>query len=180
MLSTLPRWAIAGLAFPLVVLNGWLLYRLGSLLQPIPSIIITASLIAFLLDYPIGLLQKSQLSRGLATAVVLLAALMFVSVSLIFLGPLVWQQLNDFAEVLPRLIERGKNELLLLNDRPFIQNAPLDFEQITVETANRLSSALQSATSRVISVTLSTINSTVNLLITFVLSILLILNGEKL
>lgn len=180
MLSTLPRWAIAGLTFPLIVLNGWLLYRLGSLLQPIPSIITTASLIAFLLDYPIGLLQKRQLSRSLATAVVLLTALMAFSILVIFLGPLVWRQLNDFAEVLPRLIERGKNELLLLNDQPFIQNAPLDFAQITVEAANRLSSSLQSATSRVISVTLSTINSTVNLLVTFVLSILLILNGEQL
>lgn len=180
MLSTLPKWAIAGLAFPLIVLNGWLLYRLGSQLQPIPSIIATASLIAFLLDYPIALLQTRNLSRGVATAAVLLTALATVSVLVVFLGPLVWQQLNDFAEGLPRLIERGKNELLLLNERPFIQNAPLDFEQITIEAANRLSSTLQSATSRVISVTLSTINGTLNLLITLVLSILLILNGERL
>lgn len=180
MLSTLPKWAIVGLTFPLMVLNGWLLYRLGSLLQPIPSIIATASLIAFLLDYPIALLQKRTRSRGSATAVVLLTALTAVSVLLVFLGPLVWQQLNDFAEGLPRLIELGKTELLRLNERPFIQNAPVDFEQITVEAANRLSTALQSATSQVIGVTLSTLNSTLNLLITLVLSILLVLNGERL
>ncbi|NEQ42562.1 MAG: AI-2E family transporter [Leptolyngbya sp. SIOISBB] len=180
MLSTLPKWAIVGLTFPLVVLNGWLLYRLGALLQPIPSIIATASLIAFLLDYPIILLQKRRLSRGLATALVLLAALAAVSVLIIFLGPLVWQQLNDFAEGLPRLIEVGKTELLRLNEQSFMQNAPLNFEQITVEAANRLSSALQSATSQVIGVTLSTLNSTLNLLITLVLSILLVLNGEQL
>ena len=180
MLSTLPKWAIVGLAFPVVVLNGWLLYRLGSLLQPIPSIVVTASLIAFLLDYPILLLQKRHLSRGLATALVLLAALTTASVLVIFLGPLAWQQLNDFAEGLPRWIELAKNELLLLNDRSFMQNAPLDFAQITVEAANRLSSALQTATSQVIGVTLSTITSTLNLLITLVLSILLVLNGEQL
>lgn len=180
MLSTWPKWAIAGLAFPLIVLNGWLLYRLGDLLQPIPSIVVTASLIAFLLDYPIVLLQGRRLSRGLATALVLLTALSVVSVLVIFLGPLVWQQLNDFAESLPRLIELGKTGLLRLNERSFVQNAPLDFEQITVESANRLSLALQSATSQVIGVTLSTISSTLNLLLTLVLSILLVLNGERL
>ncbi|WP_204139071.1 AI-2E family transporter [Halomicronema sp. CCY15110] len=180
MLSTLPKWAIAGLAFPLIVLNGWLLYRLGALLQPIPSIIATASLLAFLLDYPIALLQGRSVSRGVATAMVLLSALTAAIVLVIFLGPLVWKQLNDFADSLPRLVELGKNQLLLLNEQPFMQNLPLDFEEITIQAANRLSSALQSATSQVIGVTLSTINSTLNLLITLVLSLLLVLNGERL
>ncbi|MGF1459320.1 MAG: AI-2E family transporter [Leptolyngbyaceae cyanobacterium] len=180
MLSTLPKWAIAGLAFPLVALNGWLLYQLGGLLQPVPSIVVTASLVAFLIDYPIRVLEKRTRSRGWATALVLLTVLALAIVLVVFLAPLVWKQLNDFAEGLPGLIERGKNELLLLSDRPFIQNAPVDFEQVTVDAANRLSASLQSATSQVINVTLSTINSTLNLLVTLVLSILLILNGGNL
>jgi predicted PurR-regulated permease PerM len=179
-LSTLPKWAIAGLAFPLIFLNGWLLYQLLQLLQPVPSILITASLIAFLLDYPIKFLEKQMMPRGWAIALVLLTALTLTSFLLIFLGPLVWQQLNEFAERLPGWIEQARVQLLLLNDRPILQNAPLDLEALTTEAANRLSSSLQMATSQVISVTLSTINSTLNLLITFVLSILLVINGEQL
>lgn len=178
--SAFPKWAIVGLAFPLIFLNGWLFYQLISLLEPVPSIVITASLIAFLLDYPIKFLEKQNAPRGWAIAIVLLTALALTSFLFIFLGPLVWQQLNDFAERLPGWIEEARIQLLLLDDRPFLQNAPLDLEELTTEAANRLSSTLRTATSQVISVTLSTINSTLNLLITFVLSILLVINGEQL
>ncbi|MBW4565667.1 MAG: AI-2E family transporter [Mojavia pulchra JT2-VF2] len=179
-LSTLPKWASTGLAFPLIFLNCWLLYRLATLLQPVTSIVITACLIAFLLDYPIKFLEKRGVSRGWAIALVLLAAMTLTTILFVFLGPLVWQQLNDFAERLPRWIEQATTQLLLLEEQPFLQNLPLDLDQLTVEGANRLSTSLSTATSQVIDFTLSTINSTLNLLITVVLSILLVLNGKPL
>ncbi|MEO1300076.1 MAG: AI-2E family transporter [Cyanobacteria bacterium J06636_16] len=179
-LSNLPKWAIVGLAFPLIFLNGWLLYQLGTLLQPITSIFITASLIAFLLDYPIKLLEKQRIPRGWAIALVLLIALLLTTILIIFLGPLVWQQLNDFADRLPRWIERAKTQLLLLSDQAIFQRSPIDLDQLTVQATNQLSSALESATNQVISVTLSTIDSTLNSLITVVLSILLVSNGQQL
>ncbi len=179
-LSNWPRWAIAGLAFPVVCLDGWLLYRLGAQLQPIPSIVVTACLIAFLLDYPIDRLEKQGLARGWAILLVLLVALILTTVLVVFLGPLVWQQLNDFAERLPRWIELAKTQLLLLEDRAVFQSLPVNLDQLTVETANQLSSTLQTATSQIINVTFSTINSSLNLLVTVVLAILLIINGEPL
>lgn len=178
--STLPKWAIAGCTFPLIFLNGWLLYQLGGMLQPVTSIVVTASLVAFLLDYPIKFLETRKVSRGGAIALVLLLALTLTTILVIFLGPLVWQQFNDLAERLPRWIEQAKTQLLRLEDRPALQNLPLDLDQLTVEAANRLSASLETATGQVISVTLSTINSTLNLLISAVLSILLVINGEQL
>ncbi|MBE9098389.1 AI-2E family transporter [Vacuolonema iberomarrocanum] len=179
-IPTLPKWAIAGLAFPLIVLNSWILLRLGALLQPITSVVITACLLAFLLDYPIKLLEKRKVSRGGAIALVLLSALVSTAILLIFLGPLVWQQLNEFAERLPGWIDQATQELLMLGDRPFVKNSPFDFEVLAVEATNRLSNFLKTATSQAINLILGAINSTLNLLITLVLSILLVINGEKL
>jgi predicted PurR-regulated permease PerM len=179
-LSTLPRWAIAALAFPLICLNGWLLYRLGGLLQPVTSIVITASLIAFLLDYPIDWLEKRGLDRSLAVALVALLAVVVTTLSIIFLGPQVWQQLNDFAERLPGWIDKAKTELLLLEDRTIFQNLPINLDQLTVEAANQLTNALQATTTQAISVTLSTLDSALNLLITAVLSLLLVISGDPL
>ncbi|PSR17354.1 AI-2E family transporter [filamentous cyanobacterium CCP3] len=176
----LPRWAIAALAFPLICLNGWLLYRLGGVLQPIPSIVITASLIAFLLDYPIDWLEHRGLARALAVALVVLFAVVVTTVLVVFLGPQVWQQLNDLAERLPGWIDRAKTQLLLLEDRTVFQNLPIDLDQLTVQAANQLTNALQATTSQAISVTLSTLDSALNLLITAVLATLLVINGDPL
>ncbi|MGF1516815.1 MAG: AI-2E family transporter [Nodosilinea sp.] len=178
--SNLPGWAIAALTFPLICLNGWVLYRLGESLHPIPSIVITASLIAFLLDSPIDWLEKGGLARSLAVALVVLLVGVVAIILVIFLGPQVWQQLNDFAERLPGWIEQAKTQLLLLEDRAVFQNAPIDLDQLTVKAASQLTSALQATTSQAISVTLSTLDSVLNLLITAVLAILLVINGDPL
>lgn len=178
--SNLPKWAIAALTFPLICLNGWVLYRLGASLHPIPSIVITASLIAFLLDGPIDWLEKRGLARSVAVALVVLLAAIVAAILVIFLGPLVWQQLNDFADRLPGWIEQAKTQLLLLEDRAVFQNAPIDLDQLTVKAANQLTRALQATTSQAISVTLSTLDSVLNLLITAVLAILLVINGDPL
>jgi predicted PurR-regulated permease PerM len=106
-ISNLPRWALAGLAFPLLCLNGWLLYQLAILLQPITGVVIMASLLAFLLDYPIIFFEKQGMARGWAIAVVLVGALLVTSILVLFLGPLVWQQLNEFATRLPRWFRNG-------------------------------------------------------------------------
>ncbi|PSN11605.1 AI-2E family transporter [filamentous cyanobacterium CCT1] len=176
----LPRWAIAGLAFPLICLNGWLLYWLGGLLQPATSIVVTATLIAFLLDYPIDWLEHRGLARSLAVALAVLLAVVVTTVLVTFLGPQVWQQLNDLAERLPGWIDRAKTQLLLLEDRTFFQTLPIDLDQLTVQAANQLTNALQATTTQAISVTLSTLDSAVNLLVTAVLAILLVINGDPL
>ncbi len=179
-LFQLPKWAIAALAFPLICLNGWVLYRLGGVLQPIPSIVITASLIAFLLDGPIDWLENRGLARSVAVALVVLLVAVVAVVLAIFLGPQVLQQLNDFADRLPGWIEQAKTQVLLLDDRAIFQNVPINLDQLTVEAANQLTNALQATTSQAISVTLSTLDSVLNLLITAVLSILLVINGDPL
>ncbi|MEM8602808.1 MAG: AI-2E family transporter, partial [Cyanobacteria bacterium P01_H01_bin.121] len=179
-LLKLPRWAIVCLVFPLLCLNGWLLYQLGMRLQPITNIVVTASLIAFLLDYPVILLEKRRVPRGWAIALVLLAAVLITSLLIVFLGPLVWQQLNDFATRLPRWIEQAKTQLLILNDRAFFQRFPINIGQYTVQVTDQLSNLLQTGVSQIINVTLSTANLALNILITTVLSILLVINGERL
>jgi predicted PurR-regulated permease PerM len=179
-ISNLPRWALAGLAFPLLCLNGWLLYQLAILLQPITGVVIMASLLAFLLDYPIIFFEKQGMARGWAIAVVLVGALLVTSILVLFLGPLVWQQLNEFATRLPRWLETAKEEILLFESQPFFQRLPVNLDQITVQATNQLSTTLETATSQAISVTLNTINSVLNLLVTAILSILLVINGERL
>lgn len=176
----LPPWLNVGIAFPLIFLNSWLILLLCQYLQPIPSIVLTASLAAFLLDFPIGLLEQQRMTRGAAIAIVLLSALTLFGITSLFLGPLVFEQLVEFANRLPAWIEQGRKQLQMLDEQTVLHNLPFDFSELTTQLTNQISTALQSLTSRLIGLTLETINSTVNLLVTIVLTILLVINGQGL
>lgn len=177
---SIPRWLSLGAAFPVIFVNGWLLLVVGEYLQPIPSIVITASLAAFLLDYPILFLERRGMWRGWAIALVVVVALVGLSIVGLFLGPILVQQLVEFANRLPQWIEQGRKQLLTLDNQALLQYLPMDINSLTAQLTNQISDALQSLTSRLIGLTLDTINSAVNLLATIVLTILLVLNGNKL
>jgi predicted PurR-regulated permease PerM len=61
-LPNLPKWLNIGLAFPVILLNGWLLIQFINYFQPLVSVISVAILLAFVLDYPIKLLQNCEIS----------------------------------------------------------------------------------------------------------------------
>ncbi|MBW4558540.1 MAG: AI-2E family transporter [Trichormus sp. ATA11-4-KO1] len=176
----LPRWLNFGIAFPVIFLNIWLIFLLWQYLQPIPSIVLTASLAAFLLDYPIIFLEQRGMTRTWAIALVLLFALALLTVIGLFLGPVVFQQLIEFGDRLPVWIEKGRKQLQTLDDQTILQNLPIDLSGLTIQLTNQISATLQSLTSRIINLTLDTINIAVNFLVTVVLTILLVLNGKKL
>lgn len=179
-LISLPKWATVALAIPLIGLDLWCLNQLAAVLDPIPGILVLASLVAFLLDIPIRWLMDRGMGRGWAILAVLMTALLATTLLAVFLVPLLWEQLNDFALRLPGWLEEGKNQLLRLDEQIMRQNASVDLKKLTIEASNQISSLLEGATSQVITITLSTLDSLVNLLVMVLLSILLVMGGGPL
>lgn len=176
----LPRWLNWGITFPIIFVNIWLFFLLCQYLQPIPSIVLTAGLAAFLLDFPIVFLEQRQMSRTWAIALVLLFALALLTVIIVFLGPIVFQQLVEFGDRLPAWIEKGRKQLQTLEDQTILENLPIDLNGLTLQLTNQITATLRSLTSRIINLTLDTINVAVDFSVTVVLTILLVLNGKKL
>jgi predicted PurR-regulated permease PerM len=176
----LPRWLNIGLAFPVIFLNGWLILLLCQYLQPIVSIVFTASLVAFLLNYPIVFLEQQGVKRGWAIGLVLLFALLLLGVLGLVLGPLVFQQLVEFRNRVPAWIEAGKQELQTWDEQTVLHQLPFDVSGITSQLTSRLTGAMQYLTAQIINVTLDTINSALNLVLTIVLTIFLVFNGRNL
>lgn len=169
-----------GLVFPLVFLNGWLILVLCRYLEPIPSTLVTAGLIAFLLDYPIAFLEQRGVKRGWAIGLVLLLALVLLGVLGLVLGPLVFEQLVEFGNRLPAWVDEASRHLQTLDEQPFLQQLPVDISEITTQLTNQLYGTLKVLTSQLINVTLDTISSALNLFLTLVLTIFLVLNGKQL
>lgn len=175
-----PNWLNFWLIFPIIVLDGWLIFLLCRYLQPMPGIVITASLIAFFLELPIIFLEKQGLPRGWAISLVLLLALVILTIIILILVPLVFEQSIEFASRLPDWLAKAQAQLEMLDTQGFLQNFPFEVRNLTTQLINQISTTFKSFTRQLISLTLETINSTLNLLVTLVLSILLVINGPKL
>ncbi len=182
MLSVLnlPNWLKFGLVLPILFIDGWLILSLLDYFQPLTSMVVLASLLAFLLEFPIRFLEKLGLGRGLAIALVLILALILVSILSLILGPLIFEQLVEFANRLPIWLERADQQLQGLENAGVLQNLPIDLGDLSTQLFQQISTAFKSLTGQLINLTVETINSTINLLITLILAILLVIFGSEL
>jgi len=179
-LNKLPRWFSLGLTFPLIFLNGWLLLLLGRELQPLVSILITAIVISFLLDYPIRFLTKLKVDRGLAAGIVILIFFMLLGTLAIFLVPLILAQANELIVRLPEWIKSGQQQLQTLETWALAQQLPIDFSGTFNQLIEKLTGVLRSITSQLFSIVFGAIGSLVNIFLTLIFSIFLVLRGSYL
>ncbi len=176
-LNKLPRWFSLGLTFPLIFLNGWLLLLLGRELQPLVSILITAIVISFLLDYPIRFLIKLKVDRGIAAGLVILIFFMLLSTLAIFLVPLILAQANELIVRLPEWIKSGQQQLQTLETWAIAQQLPIDISSTFNQLIEKLTGVLRSITSQLFNIVFGAIGSLVNIFLTLIFSIFLVLRG---
>jgi predicted PurR-regulated permease PerM len=114
----LPRWLVLGLAYPLLFLNGWLLILTFDYFHSIIAILITATLLAFVLNYPVQLLKRWGVRRTAAVIWVFLLSLLVLGVLGLTLVPIAIAQLNELIIRLPSWIKSGSQPktVLLLKD----------------------------------------------------------------
>jgi predicted PurR-regulated permease PerM len=177
--SRLPRWLVIGLIFPTAVLNFWLFLLVFRYLQPLISIFIIASLLAFILEYPVDSLQKIGLKRTYAVILVFLVTIVILTTLGIVLLPIIWAQLNELYNRLPSWISSGVSQLQALNEWAVDRNFPIDLSGLVNQLAERLSGQLQTLTSKVVNIAIDTIGSAANVVLTIVLTFYLVLNGAK-
>jgi predicted PurR-regulated permease PerM len=176
----LPQWLKFSLTFPLVFLNGWLILLLYHSLQPISSIVITACLVTFLLDYPIAFLEQRGANRTLAIGLVLIIAVALVGAVSFGLLPIVFQQLEEFVTRLPAWLAAAQQQITNLSTLPIFQDIPIEVTNLTTGLSDRVTQTIQLASRKAIFLALDTINSALNLLLILVLTILLVFSGKSL
>jgi predicted PurR-regulated permease PerM len=179
-LNKLPRWFSLGFAFPLLFLNGWLLLKLIDQLEPLVSILIAATLIAFLLDYPIRFLEQLGAKRIVAVGLVFLIFVLLLGLLVLVLGPLILQQANELLTKLPEWIESGRRQLNDLESWAATQQLPIDISGAITQSIDRFTSSLRSLTRQLVNVLFNTIGSIVNIFLTVVFAVFLVFRGQSL
>lgn len=172
------RWLRLSLVFPLCFLNGWLLILLINNIQPLFSILLTATLLAFLVDYPIRFLKSHGVPRGWSIGIVLLMATVILIGIGLTLIPLLIQQLSQLVNQLPNWAAALESYLRSLQELPILQRAGFDLGQQVESFGQQLQETLRSAASATLGVLTGTIQNALNLIITLVLTVFLLLGGE--
>jgi predicted PurR-regulated permease PerM len=177
--NQLLKWLILTLLFPLLFLNGWLFLQLFEYCKPLVTILILASLFAFILNYPVSLLERRGVQRNYGvTLVFALATLTLITVG-ITLFPIVSEQFNEMVKLLPQRIDDTEAKLQVLNDWAFSQRTKIDFSKIFTKITDKIPDELEYISDKLLSIIIDTIDSISGALITVVLSFYFLLDGSR-
>jgi len=162
----------------LILVTGWLTFKLLSFAGGLISILLTAALIAFLLNYPVRALI-TIMSRPVAGALVYLGATLIASIILITVFPPVFNQGRQLIANLPELIAAGQEQLKNFQAWSIDKNLPFDVNFL----ASQLLAKIQAKSERIASTSFSLVVDTFNFLLEFILvlviSFYLLLDGER-
>jgi predicted PurR-regulated permease PerM len=168
-----------GLVLPLIVLNGWVAFQFFQFFQPLFIILITASILAFLLNYPVQFLVKNGIKHGYAVLMIFLLALsLFTAVGIIVI-PIALGQLSELIKGLPSWIDSGTLQLQSLQLWLQAQDIQTDLKGIAIQLADRLSGQLQNLTGKVLNLAFDVAGILVNVLLTTVLTYYLLAKGDR-
>ena len=175
----LPPWLKAALALPLLVLNLWVLRQLLLPLAPFPALFLTAALLAFLLDIPSRWLAGRGLPRPLALLLVLGLGLGALVLAALWLVPRLVVQLDELISALPGWLAQGETLLDQLQAWAASRGLPTDFGDLSSDLLSRASKIASQLSQRLLGLLGATLGITVNTVIVLVLTVFLLLGGER-
>ncbi|MBW4481025.1 MAG: AI-2E family transporter [Tildeniella torsiva UHER 1998/13D] len=175
----LPRWLVWEIALPLTILNVWLLYKVFQTFQAAFTMLIAATLLSFLLSYPIELLEKRGIKPGISIALILLLTVGLVGVLGFTLVPALLLQLGDLGNRLPNWLESGSEQFQVLDAWLEVRRIPLNVTALATQLAQMLPDEVAQLPDQLLEVIVGVADSLLEVLITAVLTLYLLLHGHE-
>jgi predicted PurR-regulated permease PerM len=174
------RLTAIALVAPLIVLNAWAVSSIFNYFNSLIVILVGASLLAFLLNYPVSWIESKGGRREQVAILVFLVALSILLALGVTLVPLVLTQAQQLVVRLPEWIDSGRYQLLLLNQWADTQGFPLNLDALLVQINDRLKGQLQAIASQVLNLAVLTVTSLLDFVLTMVLAFYLLQHGDSL
>jgi predicted PurR-regulated permease PerM len=178
-LNKLLQFLIVTLLFPLIFLNGWLAFRVFQYFQPLVTTLVLAALLAFILNYPVTILQQRGIKRNSAIILVFASTTVIIVALGITLVPIVLQQFHEMVKVLPQWIDSSEQKIHNLSQWVSTHGLQVNLNQIFTQITNRLPDELEYFVDKLFSFVIDTIDSISEALITVVLTFYLLLDGGR-
>ncbi|PSB21567.1 AI-2E family transporter [Phormidesmis priestleyi ULC007] len=180
LMTPVARAVTIALVAPLLVLNAWAISSIFDYFHSLLVILIAASLLTFLLNYPVSFMQAHGATRGRAAIVVFLFTLSIFLGLGVTLVPLAIEQAQQLVLRLPEWFDSGQRQLFLLNDQIESAGFPINLDILAEQITDRLKSSLQGITGEVLNLAVFTVTSLLDLLLTLVLTFYLLQHSDRL
>ncbi|MGF1589027.1 MAG: AI-2E family transporter [Pleurocapsa sp.] len=179
-IAKLPTWLTRGLILPLLVLNGWLLILVCEYFQSLVTIFLTATLLSFILDYPVRFIEQRKIPRAIAILIVLLIGILLLGVIGVTVIPILLGQLNGLLERLPSYVASGSEQAKVFEAWAEERNFPVSISSLVADSLSRVSYQLRQLSGQILGSFFSVVGSLLDLLLTVVLTFYLLLHGTQL
>jgi predicted PurR-regulated permease PerM len=179
-ISKLPKWLTIGLVVPLLVLNGWLIILAFEYFESLITIFITATLVSFILDYPVRFIEQRNIPRAIAILLVLLIGILLLGIIGVTVIPILLNQLNGLLERLPSYVASGSEQAQVFEAWAEERNLPLSISSLVADSLSRITYQLQQLSGQILGSFFSVVGSILDLLLTIVLTFYMLLHGNEL
>jgi predicted PurR-regulated permease PerM len=179
-LTPIARYLAIALLAPLLVLNGWAIAAIFNYFHSLIVILVGASVIAFLLNYPVSWMENHGAKREQVAILVFLLALSILLALGVTLFPLALTQAQQLVARLPELIDSGRSQLMILNGKAESVGLPINLDALAAQINDRVKGQLQSIAGQVLNLAVITVTSLLDFLLTMVLTFYLLQHGGEL
>ena len=178
--TPIARIVTIALFLPLLVLNGWALSVFFNYFHSLIVILVGASVLAFLLNYPVSWMEHHGARREQVAILVFLLALSILLALGVTLIPLALTQAQQLVARLPELIDSGRSQLMILNEKAETFGLPINLDALVVQINDRVKGQLQAIAGQVLNLAVVTVTSLLDILLTMVLTFYLLQHGGEL
>ncbi len=163
----------------LVLVASWLTISAFEYVGELMSILVTAGLIAFILNYAVAKLQRF-IPRGLAAALVYLVAALVVMIIALTVVPPVLTQGRQLITRLPDLIESGKQQLADFQAWGLERNLPIDVGILQQKLLVNFQGKAEAIAATSLGLVVGTFNWFIDFILILVIAFYMLLDGERL
>ena len=179
-LTPIGRIGVIAVVAPLLVINGWAFSVIFDYFHSLIVILAGASVLAFLLNYPVSWLERQGLQREPIAILVFLLTLSILLALGVTLVPLALTQAQQLVARLPELIDSGRSQLMILNEKADGLGLPINLDALLVQINDRVKGQLQAIAGQVLNLAVVTVTSLLDIVLTMVLTFYLLQHGGEL
>ncbi len=171
---------LIGFGFPVIGLNLWVLSQFFRYFEHPITILTIAALIAFLLNYPVKILERVHFQRVPAIIGVLLITLALLIILGVTVVPSAIDQTTELVKQVPEWIRASNENINAWEEWGKGKGLPLDFNVLRNQINAKIDTQLQIIGSQVVGLAVGTVSGVIDTLSIVVLSIYMLLYGDRL